>query len=208
MEFINTLIARHSTRKFRSDAIPDVIMYELLESVRMEPSDGDSQNCVVGIVTQPELKARLADAAGHQDWIATAPVVFALCSRLENSFLSEEQRKFNYELDAARFGKEFMNHINSFPDQKAADIYKVNSCPLIPGEHLFLAAVNRGLGACWIGHLDVGKASEVLELPDNMACLFLMPVGFPAEEPEAKDRKSIDEIVFYETWNSGKNSAI
>ncbi|MEC9487962.1 MAG: nitroreductase family protein, partial [Halanaerobium sp.] len=62
------------------------------------------------------------------------------------------------------------------------------------------AAVNYGLSACWIGHLDIEKASKILNLPDDMACHFLMPLGYPAEEPGSLARKPFSEIVFCEQW--------
>jgi len=68
-------------------------------------------------------------------------------------------------------------------------------------EHIFLTAVSYVLSACPIGYLDVDKASEVLSLPEHLACLFLLPVGYADEQPGEKNLKSIDEISFYDKWD-------
>lgn len=66
-------------------------------------------------------------------------------------------------------------------------------------EHMALAAVDLGLGTCWVCAFDAEKCHEILELPDNLEVVALLPMGYPNDEklPEKK-RKSIDEIV---SWN-------
>ena len=76
-----------------------------------------------------------------------------------------------------------------------------NPTPLIPMEHMFLTAVSHGLSACFIGFLDVEKANEILNLPENITCLFLLPVGYPGETPKEKETKSIEEISFRNIWD-------
>ena len=40
------------------------------------------------------------------------------------------------------------------------------------------------LSACWIGDLDISHcADRILGLPSDVTCLFLMPVGYAAENP-------------------------
>lgn len=78
-----------------------------------------------------------------------------------------------------------------------------NGCPLIPGTHMTLVATSYGLDTCWIGYLDVQKAGQILGLPENMACLYLLPIGYPAQEPKKKStRKPLEEITFYNTWEA------
>ena len=39
-------------------------------------------------------------------------------------------------------------------------------------------------------------------MPENVACLFLMPVGYPKEEPGPKELKNISEISFFESFGN------
>ncbi len=67
-------------------------------------------------------------------------------------------------------------------------------------DHLILAAADRGLGTCWVGAFDAEAAREVLNLPDNVEPVAFTPLGYPADEPVAKKRKNLDELVKSETW--------
>jgi len=67
-------------------------------------------------------------------------------------------------------------------------------------DHLTLAAVNEGLGTCWVGAFSQDEARNVLGVPKNYCIVALMPLGFPKEESKIKTRKSFAEIVCYETF--------
>jgi len=108
---------------------------------------------------------------------------------------------FGLLVNKTRFGEDFVTYLNDYPDRKTVNTFWNNAVPLIPGEHIFLAAVNRGLNACWVGYLDIKKAGEILALPEDIVCLFLMPIGYKDEKPKDIKRKSKDEILFHEKWN-------
>jgi nitroreductase len=67
-------------------------------------------------------------------------------------------------------------------------------------EHLVLAAAEQGLGTCWIGWFDEGKAKKALGVPDGIRVVATTPLGYPEEEPEARPRKPLEEIVRKDRW--------
>ncbi len=67
-------------------------------------------------------------------------------------------------------------------------------------DHLILAATELGLGTCWVGAFNPEAAREILELPDNVEPIAFTPLGYPADQPGHKGRKSLDELVRYEHW--------
>ena len=67
-------------------------------------------------------------------------------------------------------------------------------------EHIALAAVAEGLGTCWIGSFDQERIRKLLDIPDNAKVVQVMTLGYPADEPKYRDRKSLDEIVCYEKF--------
>jgi nitroreductase len=67
-------------------------------------------------------------------------------------------------------------------------------------DHLILAATELGLGTCWIGAFDPAAAREVLGLPEGVDLIAMTPLGYPADEPRRKRRKSLAELVRYEGW--------
>ena len=107
---------------------------------------------------------------------------------------------FGVIVNRLRFGDAFIDYMIAYPDRKTCMTLFENATPLIPAEHMLLTAVSHGLSGCFIGYLDVKRAGEILCLPDNLVCLFLLPIGYPSEAPGEKARKSLDEITFYNQW--------
>ena len=63
--------------------------------------------------------------------------------------------------------------------------------------NITLAATAQGLGTCWIGSFDQEGVKRVLQIPDSCKVVQLMPLGYPAENPEARPRKPLSEVVSY-----------
>lgn len=74
----------------------------------------------------------------------------------------------------------------------------------ISADHMALAAVEEGLGTCWIGAFYEDKVKELLGIPQAIRVVALLPLGYPAEttraESEPKPRKPLEEIVVYDGW--------
>lgn len=66
-------------------------------------------------------------------------------------------------------------------------------------DHLTLAATDAGLATCWVCKFDVMKCAEILELPEEIEPIAMIPIGYPADEvdPERheKARKPLNEMV-------------
>ena len=67
-------------------------------------------------------------------------------------------------------------------------------------EHLALAAAAEGLGTCWIGAFDQDQVRKVLGIPESAKVVQVMTLGYPADAPRPKTRKSLGEIVCYDRW--------
>lgn len=68
-------------------------------------------------------------------------------------------------------------------------------------DHMTLAAVELGLGTCWIGAFDEKKAKKILNIPNNMRVVVLLPLGYPADfSISKKKRLPFAEVVKYERW--------
>ncbi len=63
-----------------------------------------------------------------------------------------------------------------------------------------LAAVSQGLGTCWIGAFFEDKVKEILGIPPEVRVVQLMPLGYPAEHPAARERKPMSEFAVFEKW--------
>ncbi len=67
-------------------------------------------------------------------------------------------------------------------------------------DHMTLAAAALDLGTCWIGAFYEDQVKEILGVPQEIRVVALLPLGYPAEEPEPRPRKNLDEIVAREHW--------
>jgi nitroreductase len=67
-------------------------------------------------------------------------------------------------------------------------------------DHITLAATAEGLGTCWIGAFSQGEVKKVLDIPAHYKVVTLIPLGYPADSPRIKSRKSLEEIVCYDTF--------
>ncbi len=67
-------------------------------------------------------------------------------------------------------------------------------------EHIALAATAEGLGTCWIGAFEQDAVRQVVGVPDSAKVIEVMPLGYPADSPRPKSRKSMAEIVSYEKF--------
>lgn len=200
MTVFEAVKARRSVRRFKDTPIPDSVIHEMLEAARLVPTPGNAQGNVIGVIKDEMLKVQLAKAAGNQMWIASAPVVFALCADISWDLKDQPEDDFGLIVNYLRFGKEFVQYTNQCPDRKTMNKLFANGGPSLPGEHIFLTATAHGMSACFIGFLDTEKAAEVLNLPSHLSCLFLLPVGYADEMPGQKELKSINDISFYDKW--------
>jgi len=67
-------------------------------------------------------------------------------------------------------------------------------------DHMTLKAVEEGLGTCWIGAFDQPAVKKLLNIPEEIRVVQLMPLGYPADQPAARSRLDLDDIVTPEKW--------
>ena len=138
--------------------------------------------------------ARLApSAANRQEW----------------RFVIARQRETRKKLAAAAGGQEFVGDAPVVIVACAETDGHVMRCgqPCYPIDvaialdHMSLAAVDLGLGSCWIGLFDEKKVKEILHIPNKIRVVELMPLGYPSDPSAvAKDRLPLNRIVKYEHW--------
>jgi nitroreductase len=67
-------------------------------------------------------------------------------------------------------------------------------------DHMTLAAVEEGLGTCWIGAFHADQVKEVLAIPQDIPVVELLTLGYPAVTPQPRQRLPLDEIIKYDRW--------
>jgi nitroreductase len=67
-------------------------------------------------------------------------------------------------------------------------------------EHISLQAAQLGLGTCWIGAFDADGVKKIMKIPENVAIIELMTIGYAADEWKEPKRENIEKIVCYNKW--------
>ena len=62
-------------------------------------------------------------------------------------------------------------------------------------QNMMLLAHEQGLGSCPVGAFDEEKVSEILNIPENLRPIIIVPVGYPAEKPLAPLRVSKTKVI-------------
>jgi nitroreductase len=122
------------------------------------------------IVIKTEGKEAELKRIYRADWFSQAPLVICACALPGEAWIRSDGKAY-YDVDTT-----------------------------IAMDHLILAAANLGLGTCWIAAFDAAATKEVLGLPDDVIPVVLTPLGYPADKPKAKHRKSLADLVKYEKW--------
>jgi FMN reductase [NAD(P)H] len=77
-ETLSLLYSHHSDRSFTDKPVSEEDLRSILEAARRAPTSKNSQHVSMVVVRDAGRRARIAEAAGGQKWIATAPVFIAV----------------------------------------------------------------------------------------------------------------------------------
>ncbi|MEE4608876.1 MAG: nitroreductase family protein [Desulfobacteraceae bacterium] len=178
-EFFQALEQRRSIRKYEEREVSGALVNRVLEAVRWSPSWANTQCWEVVAVREPAIKARLQETIAPKNpatrAIVAAPVVLALCGRLGTSGYYDKQA-------TTKFGDWYLFDLG------------------IATQSLCLAAHDLGLGTVIVGLFDHDRAKTVLNVPQGVELVALIPLGYPAKSPSAPKRREVAEFAHAETY--------
>ena len=187
MDIQEAITNRRSIRKYKPDRLDDKVIQAVLGAAGLAPSWGNSQCWRFVVVQDPIQKEKLANTLigitdrpnRVTDAIKQAPVTIAICAQPGQSGYTYREPKepatdkgeWWYMFDAA-----------------------------LATQNLVLAAHAMGLGTVIVGAFDAKKAAAILEVPPGSVVVALTPLGYPDEMPNARPRKELSEIVYYDRY--------
>ena len=178
-EFKEVLQKRRSIRSYEERDISEESIHEVLEAVQWSPSWANTQCWEVVVVREQETKTKLQETLSKGNpatkAMVTAPVVLALCGKLQSSGYYKGEV-------TTKFGDWFMYDLG------------------IATQSLCLAAQNLGLGTVVVGLFDHDRAKAVLGVPEGYELVSMIPMGYPAKEPSAPKRREIAEFTHPERF--------
>ena len=179
MEVLEAIKTRRSIRHYKPETIAEEKINVILEAARWAPSWGNTQ-CWRFVVVRDEVsKTRLAETLTSwnpaRSAVEKAPVVIVACAELGKSGFKEDK-----------------------PATDRGDWYMFDVA--LAMQNLALAAHSLGLGTIHIGAFDAQEAARVLNVPQGVVVVEMMPLGYPEREGKAPPRKELSELVFYESY--------
>ncbi len=189
---------RRSVRSFTKTEISDEIIDEILYAANTAPCT-DTCNYYFGVVRDSKVKLQIADATVYAEWVANAPVIFVCCSNIEFDLKNENPGGYAVQGMTSRYGKEVVDFLINAKNRKPAKILMQASPVYIAAQHIILSAVSLGLKGCLVDFINLEKINQILNLPDNITCELLVPVGYPDEIPVPAKVNSKNN-VFYDRW--------
>jgi nitroreductase len=170
MNFQELIRARYSVRAYKPDPVEENKLARVLEAARLAPTAANRQAFRVVVLPTKGRETEFRRVYGR-DWFTQAPLVLAVCALPAEGWVRKADGWNAAEVDAT-----------------------------IAMDHLILAAVEEGLGTCWIAAFDPGAAREVLGLPAGVVPIAFTPLGYPADSPATKKRRPLADLVRYDRW--------
>lgn len=167
MDMMSIIKERRSVRSFQEVELPPGAEDALVEALIWAPSAGNLQSRKFYFVYRKEIKEALVEAAMGQQFIAQAPLTVVACT--DKSAVSSYGHR----------GTALYMH-----QDVAASV-----------QNLLLAAHWLGLATCWVGAFDEERVTEILQPPENLRPVAIVPVGYPARRPSAPPRVSREEAI-------------
>lgn len=171
MDFFDAVKKRYSVRSFKRKDVEKEKLNMIFAAANLAPSAGNLQAYEMVIVQGEETKGRISGIA-DQDFIAEAPVVLVIFANEKRSSVKYGRRgEFYCLLDAT-----------------------------IAASYIQLAATALGLGTCWVGAFDDDELRKILNAPAHLKPVAIIPLGYPNDEPEEKERRKISDIIHEEKF--------
>jgi FMN reductase [NAD(P)H] len=185
-ETVRLLQAHRSSRSYKSDPIPEEILEAVIESARRAPTSTNSHEISLVVVRNAASRARIAEIAGGQPWIAQAPVFIAVVVDLYKTGLGV--RKAGGE-------QVFQRSLEG--------IFATVSDAGIAMATIMTAARASGLGVVPIGGIrrDPQAMIDLLGLPPNTFPVDGVVLGYVAEDSPQKPRMSIKSFRHDEKYH-------
>ena len=177
MEAMEVIKTRRSIRKFTDQPVTKEEIEEIVAAAAYAPSWKNTQTARYTFVSDPEVKAQIANEcmmefSKNTETLNGAPAVVVLSTIVSRS---------GYERDGS-FTTALGTHWQSFDAGIAAEAF----C---------LAAHELGLGTVIMGIFDGEKVAKAISLPEGQQVSALITIGHPAEEPKAPVRKSVSDLL-------------
>lgn len=173
---------RRSIRAYEDREIPPEVKQLILDAALQAPTAGNMTLYTILDITDPALKACLAESCDHQPFIAQAKMVLIFCA------------------DYKRWYDVFRRWEDPVRAPAEGDLFLAQADALIAAQNAAIAAESLGVGSCYIG--DITEQFEyhqaLLHLPKYVVPACMLCFGYPTQQQRDRakpPRFAVEDIV-------------
>jgi|SRR5690554_2574378 len=144
-----------------------------------------------------------------QEVLNTARLAPSASNRQDWQFVVVQDNETRKELARVSNNQKFVDEAPAVIVAVSLNPQRIMSCQVpayavdlaIAMDHITLAAVEKGLGTCWIGAFSQEEVKRLMDIPDKFKVVALMPIGYPADKSGNKLRKDFEQVISVEKFN-------
>jgi 5,6-dimethylbenzimidazole synthase len=215
-QFLKLVRARHTSRGFKPDSLPDGAVEKILEAARWAMSGANSQPWEYIVVKDPKVKKDLFRCYSEDNtdfiyWMEQQRV-FELrhpAYQMTADEAVERQRRGAGWSEAPALIVVVGDGRRQWGTVQGAHTFGRDQSHLTDGlantcTFMHLAAVSLGLATQWVTIHVQEPFKKVLGVPDLMMLYLIIPIGYPAVQPSEGVRRPLEEIVHHDHYEQEK----
>ncbi len=180
MTAVEGILGRRSIRKYKDEKVSHELIKEIVDIARFAPSWANLQVAKYTIVDSPDLIAKISEGgvngfSYNMNTLKNAKGVAVLSYTKGKSGLLEGKAADSTDPAKKGFWEAFDSGI---------------AC-----QTFCLAAHAKGVGTCIFGVINSDVIAKIVNLPDEETVAALIVYGFADEQPEARPRHAVEDVV-------------
>ena len=171
MRIYDFIISRRTIRKFQQKPVKLSVLKKIVNAGRLAPSAGNLQSLEYVIVADDAVREKIFHYIGWARYIAP------------EGNPKENERPVAYIIILVKKENLLVPYFK----------YDVGAS----AENITLAALEEGIGCCWIGSFNRVKIQNILKIPKEYNADLVLALGYSLESPECYEIEKGESIKYY-----------
>ena len=197
MDIFETIYTTRSMRRLKPDAVPDELVWKVLDAAIRAPNGGNRQPWNFIVVRDAAVKEKIA-GWDLEAWNATYV-------RAKDVMLADEQMAKTF-----RSADWLANHLAEVPvwiiptiaSSGVAEVSTAGASIYPAVQNLMLAARALGLGTCLttLHRAHEADVRKLLGVPEGHETMCLIPLGWPRGKFGSGPRLPVEKVTYWDGW--------
>lgn len=192
---LQQLYDRKSVRVYEDRPLEEGVKQTILSAALQAPTAGNMALYTILDITDPEIKAALAESCDHQPFIATAPMVLVFCA------------------DCRRWYDVFCQFEEEVRSPGMGDLMLAQADAIIAAQNAVVAAQSLGVGSCYIGDITENYEfhRKLLKLPRYVLPAAMLCFGYPTRQQASRTKPKrfrVSDLVHENGYDREKSAGM